>query len=44
MGHFDSFTLAVIVGDVVMCLAFAVLIVVDKKKPPIEAVKPAGKR
>jgi hypothetical protein len=42
----DNFTLAVVVGDVVMCLAFLVLIVFDhKKKPvPIEPVKPGGKR
>lgn len=42
----DNFTLAVVVGDVVMALAFVALIVFDKKKPPapapIEAVKPAA--
>jgi hypothetical protein len=42
----DNFTLAVIVGDVVMCLAFIVLIVFDKPRQirPIEPVKAAGKR
>ncbi len=41
----DNFTLAVVVSDAVMILAFITLIVVDRKKPPIEAVKPAaGKR
>jgi len=44
----DNFTLAVIVGDVAMCLAFIALIVFDKAKPrqalPTEPVKPAGKR
>jgi hypothetical protein len=43
----DHFTLAVIVGDVVMCLAFIGLIVFDKpRKPlaPVEQFKPAGKR
>ena len=43
----DNFTLAVIVGDIAMCLAFIALIVFDK--PPrravaTEPVKPAGKR
>ena len=42
----DNFTLAVIVGDVAMCLAFIALIVFDKprKLAPIEPVKPSGKR
>ena len=42
----DNFTLAVVVGDVVMCAAFVVLIVLDKarKLSPIEPVKPTGKR
>ena len=44
MGSFDSFTFAVIVGDVLMVLTFIGLIVIDKKKPLIEAVKPAGKQ
>lgn len=42
----DNFTFAVVVGDIVMTLAFFLLVVVDKKgKPaPIEPLKPAGKR
>jgi hypothetical protein len=42
----DNFTIAVIVGDVVMCAAFIVLIVLDKpRKPaPVEPFKPAGKK
>jgi hypothetical protein len=42
----DNFTIAVIVGDVVMCVAFIALIVFDKpqKRTPIEAVKATGKR
>ena len=46
LGIMDNFTLAVIVGDVVMMLAFIALIVLDKKetRPTIEPVKPAGKR
>jgi hypothetical protein len=41
----DNFTIAVIVGDVVMCAAFIALIVFDKpRKAPLEPVKPAGKR
>ena len=42
----DNFTLAVIVGDVVMCAAFVALMVLDKprKLAPIEPVKSAGKR
>jgi hypothetical protein len=42
----DSFTLAVIVGDIVMCLAFVALIVLDKPRPasPVEPVKVTGKR
>ena len=42
--QFDSFTFAVIVGDALMVLSFVALMVLDKKKPAIEAVKPAGKR
>ena len=43
----DSFTLAVVAGDIVMCLAFIALIVLDKKRQlaaPVEPVKPTGKR
>lgn len=43
----DNFTIAVIVGDVVMCAAFIALIVFDKGgKPsaPVEPLKPTGKR
>jgi hypothetical protein len=42
----DNFTLAVVVGDVVMVIAFILLMVLDKKetRPTIEPVKPAGKR
>jgi hypothetical protein len=43
----DNFTLAVIVGDIAMCLAFIALIVFDKPRrivPTAEPVKPAGKR
>ena len=40
----DNFTLAVVVSDAVMVLAFITLFVIDKKKPPIDVVKPAGKR
>jgi hypothetical protein len=42
----DNFTLAVIVGDVVMCAAFVALMVLDKPRPATstEPLKPAGKR
>jgi hypothetical protein len=42
----DNFTIAVIVGDVVMCVAFVALMVFDKpRKPaPVEPIKNAGKR
>ena len=40
----DSFTLAVVLGDVIMCLAFIALMVLDKKRAPTEPVKTAGKR
>jgi hypothetical protein len=42
----DNFTLAVIVGDVVMCAAFIALMVLDKPRPvvPAEPAKPTGKR
>jgi hypothetical protein len=42
----DNFTIAVIVGDVVMCAAFIALMVLDKpRKPaPVAPIKPAGKR
>jgi len=42
----DNFTLAVVIGDAAMCVAFILLIVLDKKetRPTLEPVKPAGKR
>jgi hypothetical protein len=42
----DNFTLAVIVGDIFMCLAFIALIVFDKPRRavPTEPAKAAGKR
>jgi len=42
----DNFTIAVIVGDVIMCLAFVALIVFDKPRSvtPTEPVKATGKR
>jgi hypothetical protein len=43
----DNFTLAVVIGDAVMVIAFVLLIVLDKggaPRPVIETVKPAGKR
>jgi hypothetical protein len=42
----DNFTIAVIVGDLVMSAAFVALIVLDKpsKTAPVEPIKPAGKR
>jgi hypothetical protein len=43
----DNFTLAVIVGDLAMTLAFIALIVLDKPRQtpvPTEPAKPAGKR
>jgi hypothetical protein len=42
----DNFTLAVVVGDIIMCLAFIALIVLDKPRSaaPAEPVKPSGKR
>jgi hypothetical protein len=41
----DNFTLAVIVGDVLMGIAFVMIIVMDKlKAKPTEPVKATGKR
>ena len=42
----DSFTLSVVVADIVMALAFVALLVLDKKPrtDTTEPVKPAGKR
>jgi hypothetical protein len=42
----DNFTIAVIVGDVIMCMAFVALIVFDKPKntTPAEPMKATGKR
>lgn len=42
----DNFTIAVVVGDVVMCIAFILLMVLDKKDAPkpIQPAKSAAKR
>jgi len=43
----DNFTLAVVIGDAIMVVAFILLMVLDKKdapRPVIEPVKPTGKR
>jgi hypothetical protein len=44
----DSFTLAVVIADVIMCAAFVALIVVDKPRKPVATeaapAKPSGKR
>jgi hypothetical protein len=43
----DNFTLAVVIGDVVMVVAFILLMVLDKKTPAlpvIEPVKSTGKK
>lgn len=43
----DNFTLAVVIGDAVMLVAFILLIVLDKKdmpRPVMEPVKSTGKR
>ncbi len=41
----DNFTLAVIAGDVVMCVAFVLIIVLDKPRPiPTAAPVKPGKR
>jgi hypothetical protein len=42
----DNFTIAVIIGDVVMCAAFIALMVFDKgaKPAPVEPLKATGKR
>ena len=42
----DNFTLAVVVADVAMALAFVALIVLDKPRPatPAEPLKSTGKR
>jgi hypothetical protein len=43
----DNFTLAVVIGDAVMVVAFILLMVLDKKEPArpvIEPMKPTGKR
>ena len=47
MDRFDSFTLAVIIGDVLVVLALIGLIVMDKGTPPapvLEPPKSAAKR
>ena len=42
----DSFTIAVLVGDGVLLLAFLALVLLDKKAPAATSApgKPAGKR
>jgi hypothetical protein len=42
----DHFTLAVVIGDVVMCAAFVALMVLDKPRKPqtTEPLKATGKR
>jgi hypothetical protein len=43
----DNFTLAVVVGDAFMLVAFILLMVLDKKEAPrpvIEPVKPTGRK
>lgn len=43
----DNFTLAVVIGDAVMVVAFILLMVLDKKdgpRPVIEPVKSTGKK
>jgi hypothetical protein len=40
----DNFTLAVVISDAVMILAMIALIVLDRKRPAMAPVKPAGKR
>jgi hypothetical protein len=42
----DNFSIAVIVGDIVMCAAFIALMVLDKPRTPapVEPLKPAGKK
>jgi hypothetical protein len=43
----DNFTLAVVIGDAVMVVAFILLMVLDKKQPPrpvLEPVKSTGKK
>ena len=42
----DNFTLFVVAADIVMCLAFIALMVLDKpqKPAPAEPLKPAGKK
>jgi hypothetical protein len=42
----DSFTLSVVVADIVMALAFVALLVLDRKPKTntTEPAKPAGKR
>jgi hypothetical protein len=39
----DNFTMAVVVSDIVMILAFLGLIVLDKRSP-IKPIEPGGKR
>jgi hypothetical protein len=42
----DNFSIAVVTGDIVMCLAFIALMVFDKgsKPVPAEPMKSTGKR
>jgi hypothetical protein len=44
MRNFDNFTLFVIAADVLMCLAFIALMILDKPKPVrVEPLKPGKK-
>jgi hypothetical protein len=43
----DNFTLAVVIGDAVMVIAFILLMVLDKKEPAVpvtEPLRPTGKK
>lgn len=41
----DNFTLFVVITDILMCLAFVALMVLDKPKAaPVEPLKPTGKK
>jgi hypothetical protein len=40
----DSFTLAVLIGDASLLIAFVLLVMFDKKGGATDSAKPAGKR
>jgi hypothetical protein len=44
MGNMDSFTVAVVIGVVLMLGIMVVLIAVDKGPPPPDSGKPRGNR